>query len=230
MSYPWHHEQPEAVVFDMDGTLLNSGDFGVVAITRAFESMIAQGRLPGVDAPPPPQAIREQIGKPPAVFYRELLPDTFQHVHAELHHQTTLHEREFLTTGVGNLFEGTLEVLQALKASGLRLALVSNCSRPYMDCVVEVFGLDRWLEHRDCVGDKSIPGRNKSALVGQALQAMGARRGLMVGDRVHDAEAAQANGLWFVACTYGYGRDEEFASAHARINDIRHLPGLLRQA
>lgn len=227
MPYPWHIDKPEAVVFDMDGTLLNSGDFGVRAITRAFETLINAGRLPGMVAPPPAQAIRDQIGKPPSVFYRELLPESLQHMHTELHHHTTLHEREFLSTGLGNLFEGTLDVLEALRQSGLKLALVSNCSQPYMDCVVEVFGLDRWLDHRDCVGDKSIPGRNKSALVGKALQRLGATRGLMVGDRVHDAEAAQANGLWFVACTYGYGRAPEFESAHARIDDIRELPPLL---
>ena len=49
----------------MDGTLLNSGVFGVSAITRAFEKLIGAGRLPGLACPPQPEAIRAQIGKPP---------------------------------------------------------------------------------------------------------------------------------------------------------------------
>lgn len=227
MSYPWSTTSPEVVVFDMDGTLLNSGDFGVLAITRAFEALIAAGRLPGLASPPATQLIRDQIGKPPAVFYAELLPESLKHAAHELHLESTVHEREFLTKGMGHLFEGALDVLDALKRSGLKLALVSNCSQPYMDCVVDVFGLDRWLDHRDCVGDKSIAGRHKSALVGKALQALNVSRGLMVGDRFHDAEAAQANGLWFVGCTYGYGQAAEFGTAHALIDDIRALPALL---
>lgn len=217
----------EVVVFDMDGTLLNSGDFGVVAITRAFESLIASGRLPGLDTPPGADLIRAQIGKPPSDFYRELLPPALIERAPELHHETTIHERAMLTTGAGRLFDGTLDVLETLKRADLRLALVSNCSQAYMDCVVEVFGLERWLDHRDCVGDKSIPGRNKPTLVGKALITVGASRGVMVGDRVHDAEAAAANGLHFVGCTYGYGAADEFADAVALIDDIAELPALL---
>jgi adenosylhomocysteine nucleosidase len=218
---------PEVVVFDMDGTLLNSGDFGVIAVTRAFETLIAAGRLPGLASPPAAALIRAQIGKPPSVFYRDLLPHELQGVAGELHTQTTIHEREFLANGMGQLFDGALEVLDQLKRAGLKLALVSNCSKPYMDWVVEAFRLDRWLDHRDCVGDKSIPGRNKPALVGAALRALGVSRGFMVGDRFHDADAAKANGLSFIGCTYGYGTREELGEATAWIGDIRELPRAL---
>jgi HAD superfamily hydrolase (TIGR01549 family) len=227
MAYPWIENRPEIICFDMDGTLLNSGDFGVIAITRAFESLIASGRLPGLAAPPSAALIRAQIGKPPAVFYKELLPEHLQERSHELHIETTRHEREFLKSGVGKLFDGALDVLDQLKRAGLKLALVSNCSQPYLDCVAETFGLMRWLNWAACVGDKSMPGRNKSNLVGQGLRELGVSRGIMVGDRVHDAEAAKANGLWFIGCTYGYGERAEFESAQALINDIRELPGLL---
>jgi phosphoglycolate phosphatase-like HAD superfamily hydrolase len=225
--HPWIANRPQVICFDMDGTLLNSGDFGVIAITRAFASLIASGSLPGLKEPPPPAKIRAQIGKPPAVFYKELLPENLQERAHELHLETTRHEREFLTTGLGKLFEGTLDVLDTLKRAGFKLSLVSNCSQAYLDCVSETFKLMRWLDWAACVGDKSIPGRNKSNLVGLGLRELGVTRGIMVGDRVHDAEAAHANGLWFIGCTYGYGERAEFESAQALIDDIRELPGLL---
>lgn len=227
MTYPWTGQSLDIAVFDMDGTLLNSGDFGVIAITRAFESLIAAGRLPGLAVAPAATLIRAQIGKPPSEFYRALLPPQLQERAPELHGQATIHEQEFLRTGIGQLFDGTLDVLRALKQRGLKLALVSNCSQPYMDAVVEAFALDELLDFRDCVGDKSIPGRNKTALVGKALATLGASKGIMAGDRYHDAEAAKANGLWFIGCTYGYGEAQEFEGAAATINDIRKLPGLL---
>jgi phosphoglycolate phosphatase-like HAD superfamily hydrolase len=96
-----------------------------------------------------------------------------------------------------------------------------------MDCVSEVFGLDRWLDHRDCVGDNATRERNKPALVGVALRELGGSRGVMVGDRIHDGEAAAANGLWFIGCTYGYGEAHEFEGASATFNDIRELPRLI---
>jgi phosphoglycolate phosphatase len=227
MTYPWSGLPVEVAVFDMDGTLLNSGDFGVIAVTRAFESLIAAGRLPGLGNAPAAASIRAQIGKPPDVFYRALLPSSLQERAIELHQQTLAHEREFLKSGVGRLFDGALDVLHELKARRIKLALVSNCSRSYMDAVVEAFSLDALLDFRDCVGDKSLPGRDKSALVGNALDVLGVRRGVMVGDRFHDADAAKANGLWFIGCRYGYGEEHEFNGAAAMLDDIRQLPGLL---
>jgi phosphoglycolate phosphatase len=217
----------EVVAFDMDGTLLDSGDFGVLAVSRAFEVLIAGARLPGLRSPPDPAAIRAQIGKPPDQFYREWLPEDLRGRAPELHARAMEFEREFLRTGLGQLFEGAAEVLDTLKARGLKLMLVSNCSRPYMDWVVETFALEEKLDYRDCVGDKSQPGRNKSTLVAQGLERLRVRRGVMVGDRHHDAEAARANGLAFIACTYGYGTAEELAGADAHLHDIRELPALL---
>jgi len=225
--FPWLREKLEVACFDMDGTLLNSGVFGVLAITRAFEKLIAAGRLPGLACPPQPEAIRAQIGKPPAVFYKDLLPPALQERSHELHKQTTANELAALADGSGGLFEGTLEVLETLRSSGLRLMLVSNCSQEYLDGVVSTFRLGRWFEYAHCVGDHPPPGRTKSSLVAAGLKQLGVKRGVMVGDRIHDGEAAEANSLWFVGCTYGYGKPEEFAHASALIDDIRRLPEVL---
>ncbi|MBV6516892.1 MAG: Phosphoglycolate phosphatase [Planctomycetes bacterium] len=220
----------EVACFDMDGTLLNSGVFGVRAITSAFESLIAAGRLPGLKQPPAPELIKAQIGKPPSLFYRDLLPAALQERAHELHAQTTRNELAALADGSGGLFDGTLDVLDTLKQRGLRLMLVSNCSQAYLDGVVATFQLTRWLDYAQCVGDHPEAGRNKVSLVGAGLRLLNVRQGVMVGDRIHDGEAALANGLSFIGCTYGYGKSDEFKDAAALIDDIRQLPGLLFSA
>ena len=225
--HSWIENRPQVICFDMDGTLLNSGLFGVLAITRAFEALIAAGRLPGLAEAPSPDLIKAQIGKPPSVFYRDLLPPALQERAPELHTQTTRNELAALAEGSGGLFEGTLDVLDMLKKAGLKLMLVSNCSQAYLDGVVSTFKLMRWLDYAQCVGDHPPEDRTKTSLVRAGLNQLGVSRGAMVGDRIHDGEAAQANGLWFIGCTYGYGQRAEFASAKALINDIRELPGLL---
>ncbi|MCA8910102.1 MAG: HAD family hydrolase [Planctomycetes bacterium] len=225
MNYPWTGRQLDCVAFDMDGTLLNSGDFGARAIQLAFESMMAEGELPGLEAPPTQDAIRHQIGKPPYVFYAELLPEPLKHKAMDLHRAASANEKTFLKDGSGKLFEGARDVLADLKARGLKLLLVSNCSQDYIDAVCETFALDELLDFRAAAGrseDVSKPGELQ-----RGLNETNAKTGVMVGDRIHDGEAAQATGLWFVGCTYGYGPREELAGADALIDDIRELTALL---
>ena len=225
MDYPWAGKQLDCVAFDMDGTLLNSGDFGARAIRLAFTSMIAGGELPGLATPPTQNAIRAQIGKPPHVFYAELLPDGLKHKALDLHHEASANEKTMLKEGSGKLFEGARDVLADLKSRGLKLLLVSNCSQDYIDAVSETFALDELFDFRAAAGRS--PEVNKPGELQRGLNEVGARTGIMVGDRIHDGEAAEACGLWFVACTYGYGPAEELTCANAQINDIRELPMLL---
>jgi phosphoglycolate phosphatase len=225
MAYPWQQTRLDAVAFDMDGTLLNSGDFGVRAIRMAFEQMLAAGRLPGLAEPPADEAIRRQIGKRPHEFYRDLLPPDLQHLAKELHGHAVTHERAFLRDATGKLFEGARDVLVQLAARGLKLLLISNCTPEYMDAVVETFNLGPLLNFQSPVGRD--PALTKSIELARGLRELGAKHAVMVGDRVHDAEAARDNSAWFIACTYGYGTAEEFTGAHATIDDIRKLPSLL---
>ncbi|MCL4729107.1 MAG: HAD family hydrolase [Planctomycetes bacterium] len=225
LTLPWHQSPPDAVAFDMDGTLLNSGDFGVRAIRLAFEQMIALGDLPGLSRAPADELIRAQIGKPPHEFYADLLPPGARHLAGHLHSIAGANERAFLRQGTGKLFEGALDVLGVLRGRGLKLLLVSNCTQDYMNAVVQAFALDALFHFRSAVGRD--PARTKTGELGRGLAELGATRAIMVGDRHHDGEAARAMGAWFVACTYGYGKPEELAGADATIGDIRELPALL---
>jgi phosphoglycolate phosphatase len=223
--YPWTGKSLDCVAFDMDGTLLNSGDFGVRAILLAFDELIAAGQLPGMDVPPSAAAIRGQIGKPPPLFYEELLPDALKPKAKVLHRIAGENERKALRDGTGRMFKGARDVLAGLRARGLKLLLVSNCSQDYMDAVVATFSLDKLLHFQAAAGrDKSV---NKTGELGRGLSELGCKTGIMVGDRVHDGEAARANGLWFVGCTYGYGSREELTGADALIDAISQLPGLI---
>jgi phosphoglycolate phosphatase len=209
----------------MDGTLLNSGDFGVRAILLAFDELIAADQLPGMTEPPHHTAIRGQIGKPPPLFYEELLPEGLKHKAKVLHRIAGENERKALRDGTGRMFKGARDVLAGLRAQGLKLLLVSNCSQDYMDAVSEQFQLGKLLHFTAAAGRE--PGVNKTSELTRGLKELGCKTGIMVGDRVHDCDAARANGLWFVGCTYGYGTREELAGADALIDDIRHLAALI---
>lgn len=217
-----------AVGFDMDGTLLNSGTFGVTAIQRAFADLIAEGRLPGVSEPAAADAIRAQIGKPPWEFYRSLLPEVLHERAGELHHRATIHENAMLRSGDGHLFDGVTDVLTMLKEEGRKLLLVSNCSQAYMDTVVEVHGLDAWLDYRACVGD--TPGKTKSGLLAKGLAEVETLTGaVFIGDRKSDSDAAHDCGIEFLGAAWGYAEAASEFPPDARVlTDIQQVPAAVR--
>ncbi|MHC4839441.1 MAG: HAD family hydrolase [Planctomycetota bacterium] len=214
--------QLEFVAFDMDGTLLNSGGFGVAAIVKAFDKLISAGLIKELTTAPADSHIRAQIGKPPHEFYQSLLPEADKPAHKDLHHWASIYEREFLRDGTGQLFEGARDVLDGLKAHGLKLLLVSNCGEVYMEAVVEAFNLDELLDYRSPAGRS--PDVSKSGELIRGMKELGLQRGVMVGDRIHDFDAANEARIGFIGCTYGYGHESEFDGVDCLIHDIRELP------
>lgn len=225
MSHPWTGQTLECVAFDMDGTLLNSGDFGVRAIRAAFESLMRAGELPGFKRAPDDDQIRAQIGKPPHEFYQTLLPDALKHKDKQLHAQAGANERKLLEEDMGHLFDGARDVLVELCGRRLALLLVSNCSPDYMEAVVETFDLEDLFAFRSPAGRS--PEVTKAGELQRGLNELNVTTGVMVGDRIHDIEAASSCGLWAIGCDYGYGLQGEFENANAVISDIRELPPLL---
>lgn len=215
----------EFVGFDMDGTLLNSGGFGVAAIVKAFDRLIAEGVIKQLSKAPKDAHIRAQIGKPPHEFYQSLLPEADKPAHKELHHWASIYEREYLKDGTGQLFEGAREVLVLLKEQGIKLLLVSNCGEVYMEAVVEAFALDELFDYRAPAGRS--PDVSKTGELRRGMTELAVTQGVMVGDRVHDLEAANACEIGFVGCTYGYGHKSEFIGVKSLIADIRELPDQL---
>lgn len=103
------------------------------------------------------------------------------------------------------LYPGVAEGLQAFRASGLRLACVTNKLQAPSDAVLAQFGLDRCFEFT--LGGETLPQRkpqpeplwHAAARLGVAVSAC-----LMLGDSANDAQAARAAGMPIVLVDYGY--------------------------
>lgn len=81
--------------------------------------------------------------------------------------------------------------------------------------IVRHFGLEPSFEAVHGPGLDASLHLEKAALVRQALDAAAVRPqdAVMVGDRVHDVEAARANGVPAVAVRWGYGTADELQAA-----------------
>jgi phosphoglycolate phosphatase len=182
------------VVFDWDGTLMNSTGQIVAAATGA----IAQPGLPER----PPEAIRDIIGlglrESWHRLFPELGPDTFMpFVEAYRDH---FFAPELQTA---QLFDKAADVVEELAGRGFVLAIATGKSRRGLDRDLVATGLDRFMAgSRTADETRSKPHPD---MLLDLMSALGAGPGttLMVGDTEWDLEMARRAEVPAVAVSYG---------------------------
>lgn len=192
----------DAVLFDLDGTLTDPAS----GITGSFRHALASvGHPVGTDVD-----LTWIIG-PSMVenLTRHGLPD-------DLHEEAIVAYRS-RHTDVGlydaTLLPGTIGLLDALVAANISIALATAKPVPQAVTTLEHFGIaDRFAAVAGNSMDSRTPG--KASIVADALAQLGRpHRAAMVGDRRHDVEAGQANGLTTVAVSWGYAEPGEITAA-----------------
>lgn len=219
----------EAVVFDLDGTLVDSRVAVIDAVAAGIHEVAARhGRGPAhVDA----QVLRDALGKPAAEYYRDILDANLVDLAAEVKEVATAHEVNALARGDGRLYDGVLATLDALRQGNVKLASVSNAQIPYFRAALEYLDLAPRFAYTECQEELPAGAARpfKQTLLARALEAMGvaASRAVMVGDRREDIEAGHALGCRTVGIAFGFGSEAELASATWQVQGFGELVGLL---
>ena len=203
----------QLIIFDIDGTLFDSVAFNTNNINRALEVLGYTYRVTA-------DVVRSNLGCTAEDFYQGVLDhETFKDWR-RIRQEARAHVGEMIAT-YGKSFEGVYETFEALAARGMKLVLYSNCSRPYLEAAVECIGIGPFLDYTECVKDNGL---TKSELIAKILKRYPGLPAVVVGDRIHDKEAAEANGLPCIAAYYGFGRDEMKDVLHK----IEHMEDLLQ--
>ncbi len=207
------------VLFDLDGTIIDSYD-GIAASVRAAFELIEEPL-------PPEEKVRSWIGPP--------LAETFS---AELAHRgSETIERalvEFRRVYLGGaaltatVHAGVDTIIGSLREAGAWVALVTMKGRPASLEVSAHLGFGVHL-HEVFGPIPGEPVRTKEAMIAEALALAGTRSGVMVGDRAEDMLAARANGIDAIGVSWGYGdrRSLEEAGALEVVGGVSRLAGLL---
>lgn len=192
------------VLLDLDGTLADPRE-GIVACYRHA--------LAAVGHPCPPDSELERLIGPPL---HETLPSLLG-AGADRHADALRAFRErFSTVGIfeNELYGEVPEALAALRALGLRLMLATSKPTVYARQIVAHFGLGGRL---DAVYGSELDGTfgNKGDLIAHLIERerLDRSRSVMVGDRMHDCEAARANGVKTIGVLWGYGSLDELEAA-----------------
>ncbi len=193
-----------AVLFDMDGTLVDSRP-GIVAAMN--QTLAALG-----EPEQPEAALVARIGPPLQQTWSELLRLPLDEV-ADVVASYRERYRGLMRDGT-HVYPGVEKLLTGLRQDGHLLAVATSKTQPIAVELLEHLGLDG---HFAVVRGPVPPSaEGKAVTVGRALEALGLPEGaLLVGDRHHDVEGGHAHGLEVIGAGWGYAVGNELTDAGA---------------
>lgn len=191
-----------AIVFDLDGTLIDSAGDLATALNRVLDE---SGRTQVTLA-----QVKRMIGDGSAKLVERGFAATGAPPNAAdipTHLARFLEIYEAGADELTRLYEGVADTIAALDARGLKLGICTNKPDRATRGVLATFGLDRHFAAA-AGGDafsvrKPDPGHVLGVLARLGVQPAEA---VMVGDNEHDAAAARAAGLPIILVSYGYAR------------------------
>lgn len=201
------------VLFDLDGTLVDSTDCMTQAIHLSVEDM------PNVEEPSR-ELVRSAYGLAGGDFWARVVPNaTPQEVNMIRTRRNTFLDQ--LVKGNDLLFPKVRETLAALKEQGHTISTASNCGTHYLDMILDTQDIRQYFSSPICLG--SINGQRKAEILAAHFERFPKKDAYMVGDRSSDIEAANEHQIPAVVCTYGFGNEEEWAKADYKISSIEEV-------
>jgi len=194
-----------SVLFDLDGTLLNT----IPDLTDAVNAMRMQMR----QRPLRQDVVATYVGKGSEVLVRRALTDSldetiepdrlsegmqlfYQYYHAVNGDKTVV-------------YDGVLDGLKSFREQGLKMAVVTNKPGEFTEPLLVRTGLAGFFEHAvsgdTCARKKPDPMPLEHAC--QLLEAQ-PQNTLVIGDSRNDVQAARAAGMAVVAVPYGYNEGQ----------------------
>jgi phosphoglycolate phosphatase len=188
---------PQCVLFDLDGTLLDSLPGIAYSVKAAFRAAGLPERsfdLRQYIGPP----IRTILSRAAATDDPVLLDELERHFRAS-----------YDTDGWQQTvcFPGTLELLETMKASGHRLFVISNKPRHIAARIVEALGIASHFEQMYTRDSVEPPYASKGDMLDALLtdHQLAAADCVMVGDTMEDAGACALHKISFIFMEHGYG-------------------------
>lgn len=196
----------KAILFDLDGTLTDSGE----GITKSVQYALERIGKPEPDL----QKLRVFVGPPLIEQFEE---------YAGIDEETArraveIYRERYAPIGIyeNELYPGIEDMLAGLKKRGYKIGIASSKPENFVKIVAEYFHIESYFD--EIVGSEPDGGRtNKTEVIEEALRRMGLLNHkdqvIMVGDKEHDVFGARRAGLECIAVSYGYGTKEELENA-----------------
>ncbi|MDC3067961.1 HAD-IA family hydrolase [Paracoccaceae bacterium] len=220
-----HKTNEKLLLFDYDGTLVDSAQMIIEGTAKAFNRC-------GLTAPKP-EEIKDGIGQKLDIAIKSYLPLKHKGTLDEVirHYRQWYVEKDLEGKQFEPLFENIKPVLEKLYQDGWQLGIATNKS---------LRGLKRGLRHHGIekffsiimTTDNFIPKPNK-AMAMHALKTLKVKNSdaFVIGDTVYDIKMGKNAKINTIGAAWGYNTKEELKRADADhiINDPRELVKIMRE-
>ena len=196
-------------IFDLDGTITDSCPGILNAIRYALKKR-------GIDEPSE-EVLRSFIGPP----LQQQVQTVFGLSEEEGAAMVSTYREYYGVKGIfeNRVYDGVPEMLEKLRAAGVRVLMATSKPEKYAKRIAEHFGFDRYF---DFIGGACMDGTrtDKHEVIEYVLSSCGISEDernstVMIGDRSHDILGAEKSGLHSIGVLYGYGSIEELKEAGA---------------
>lgn len=196
----------KVILFDMDGTLTESGEGIIKSVQYAL------GKMGKTETDM--QKLRVFIG-PPLLEQFMAYADVSRE---EAERAVSYYRERYTAVGIfeNKPYPGIPEMLEVLKKNGFLLAVASSKTEESVLRILEHFHMREYFD--EVIGAELNGGRSKKAeVIEEALRRFGMSSNreqvIMVGDKEHDVFGAKEAGISCVTVAYGYGTIAELEKA-----------------
>ena len=209
--------QLQAVLFDLDGTLIDTVELIRVSFRHATRAVLGYEIADEITMANVGQPLRQQ--------FHDMAPDHAEELLRVYREFNMAHHDE-----LAKAYPGTTEVLAELRAWGIPMGVVTSKGTQAAMRGIDHFGLRPFLQVIVTADDVEIHKPDPHPLrVAAGLMDVGLEYCIYVGDSPHDMVAAIAGGAIAVAALWGAFPEEQVVvpgTAYA-LASIADLPGLL---
>ena len=196
----------KAILFDLDGTLTESGE----GITKSVQYALEKMGYPEMDL----EKLRVFVGPPLLEQFMK-----YAGMNEEEGRQAVVYYRErYSTIGIfeNRVYPGVEKMLEELRRKGYLLAVASSKPEYFVTKVLDHFELTGYFD--EIVGSEMNGSRTgKAEVIEETLRRLQLadhrEQVIMIGDKEHDVFGARQCGLECIAVSYGYGTMEELTKA-----------------
>lgn len=192
-----------AILFDLDGTLTDSGEGVINCVMLALEHY-------GI-ATENKDALRYFVGPPlRESFLKAGVPED------RIEEAIAIYRSRYIPIGIfeNHPYEGIHELLAELKQRGFPLYVATSKPESMAYTVLEKFELAQYFDII-CGATMDNSRDSKDKVIAYLLSKIGPRKAVMVGDTSYDVIGAAAHGIPTIGVTWGYGSEESMAKAGA---------------
>lgn len=211
----------KSIIFDFDGTLHNTIKIYYPAFSSGVEFLRNHGFAKDFELNE--KKVSKFLGEKPNFAYDLIAKGADEKLKREVMALVGKKMDENIKNGLGELYEGTIKVLEEL-SEDYDLYILSNCRESYLDTALDVYGIKKYFKKYFAAETYAfIP---KDEIIKKERNNI-KEKIIFVGDRHHDMEAARKNNIRSIFCTYGFGSYEEGKDASYKISSIGEILKLL---